>query len=276
MKKRIISALIGLVVLAVVLSFFDTIVLNIAIAAIAVMAVCEFFQATKISSNKAVAAVGCFVAATIPFIPREKEMDLLPIVLLPYIAILFCILLKSHSTTRVEQIAMAFMVSLGIPLALSSAVYFRDTYGETIGLFYLILALGAAWFSDTGAYFVGCAIGKHKMAPVISPKKTWEGLAGGITTCVICMMLVGKAFELAVPTAEINYILLLALAPLASVISVIGDLSFSLVKRQFGIKDFGNIMPGHGGVLDRFDSVIFAAPLIWGIVQTVPVVTIGL
>lgn len=276
MKKRIISALIGLVVLAVVLRFFDTIVLNAAISVIAVIGVYEFFQAVKINSNKAVSVVGYFIAATVPFIPREKEMDLLPIVLLPYIAILFCILLKSHSTTRVEQIAMAFMASLGIPLALSSAIYFRDTYGETIGLFYLIMALGAAWFSDTGAYFVGCAIGKHKMAPVISPKKTWEGLAGGITTCVICMLLLGKAFEAMVPNADVNYVLLLALAPIASVISVVGDLSFSLVKRQFGIKDFGNIMPGHGGVLDRFDSVIFTAPLIWGIVQTVPVVTIGL
>ena len=169
---------------------------------------------------------------------------------------------------------MTFMISLALPLSLSSAVYFRDTYGMSLGLFYLILSLGGAWFSDTGAYFVGCAVGKHKMAPVISPKKTWEGAVGGVVVCLICMLLVGKAFELLIPGASVNYLSLALLAPFASVISIIGDLSASLVKRQFGIKDFGNIMPGHGGVLDRFDSVLFVMPLIWGVAQSAPIVTI--
>ena len=274
MKQRILSALAGLVVLVIVLSLFDTLVLNAAISIICLIAVNEFFNATKINENKLFAIVGYLVAVVIPFIPREG-IDQLPILVLPYMGVLFCILLASHKTTRVEQMSMAFMMSLAIPLALTSAVYFRDTYGSTIGLFYLILSLGGAWFSDTGAYFVGCGIGKHKMSPIISPKKTWEGAVGGVLICTICMLLVGKGFELAVSGFQVNYLVLALLAPLASVTSIIGDLSASLVKRQYGIKDFGNIMPGHGGVLDRFDSVLFVLPLIWGIVQNYPIATLG-
>lgn len=276
MKQRILSAAVGLVVLVVVLSLFNTLVFNAAISIIGVMAVYEFCHATKISENKGLSAAAYLVTAVVPFIPRANEVDWLPVVILPYIGVLFCILLASHKTTRVEQLGLTFMISLAIPLSLTSAVYFRDTYGVTIGLFYLILALGGAWFSDTGAYFVGCAIGKHKMAPIISPKKTWEGAVGGILVCEICMLLVAKLFQLAVPQFQVNFLLLILMAPLVSVASIIGDLSASLVKRQFGIKDFGNIMPGHGGVLDRFDSVLFTLPLIWGIVQNHPIVIIGL
>lgn len=276
MKQRILSAAVGLVVLVVVLSLFNTLVFNAAISIIGVMAVYEFCHATKISENKGLSAAAYLVTAVVPFIPRANEVDWLPVVILPYIGVLFCILLASHKTTRVEQLGLTFMISLAIPLSLTSAVYFRDTYGVTIGLFYLILALGGAWFSDTGAYFVGCAIGKHKMAPIISPKKTWEGAVGGILICGICMLLVAKLFQLAVPQFQVNFLLLILMAPLVSVASIIGDLSASLVKRQFGIKDFGNIMPGHGGVLDRFDSVLFTLPLIWGIVQNHPIVIIGL
>lgn len=275
MKQRILSALGGLVLLAVVLSLFNTPVLNAAISVIALIAVWEFFHATKIDRNKELLLIGCVAAVVVPFIPRAEGADLLPVVILPYMGVLFCILLATHRSTPVEQIAMTFMISLAIPLALSSAVYFRDTYGVTLGLFYLILSLGGAWFSDTGAYFVGCAIGKHKMSPEISPKKTWEGAIGGVIVCLICMLLVGKGFELAFHGFRVNYLLLALTAPLASVTSIIGDLSASAVKRQFGIKDFGNIMPGHGGVLDRFDSVLFVLPLIWGIVQRWPIATIA-
>ena len=274
LKQRIISALVALVLLFVVLNFFETIVLNVAVSIVALIGVHEFFNATKINENKLFAVIGYAVAAVIPFIPREG-IDLLPVLVLPYVGVLFCILLGSYKNTRVEHMSMAFMMSLAIPLALSSAVYFRDTYGSIVGLFYLSLSLGGAWFSDTGAYFVGCGIGKHKMSPVISPKKTWEGAVGGVLICTVCMLLLGKAFELCVAGFEVNYLTLALLAPFASVTSIIGDLSASLVKRQYGIKDFGNIMPGHGGVLDRFDSVLFVMPLIWGVVQNFPIATLG-
>ncbi len=275
MKQRLISALAGLVILAVVLIFLETAVFNGVVSVIAVIALHEFFGATKINQNRYLAAAAYLVAAIIPFIPRSQEMDLLPMVILPYIGILLCILLATHNTTRVEQVGLTFLVSLGIPLSLTSVVYLRDAYGPTLGLFYLILALGGAWFTDSGAYFVGCSIGKHKMTPVISPHKTWEGAVGGVVVCILMMLLCGWVFAQLTTGYTVQYQNLAVIALIVSIASMIGDLSASLVKRQFGIKDFGNIMPGHGGVLDRFDSLLFVAPLMWGLVQLMPIVKIA-
>lgn len=271
MKQRVLTAVAGLVVLGLVLSCFNTWVLNGAISIIGLLAVYEFCSATKLTHNRWLSGLALLVTAVVPFIPRGREMDMLPVLVLPYAGLLFCILLATHKDTRVEEMALTFLISLVLPLSLSSTVYFRDSYGGTIGLFYLLLALGGAWFSDTGAYFVGCAWGKHKMSPVISPKKTWEGAVGGIVTCTVCMLLLGKVYELLLPGFTVDFLRLGLLAPVASIFGMLGDLSASLVKRQFGIKDFGNIMPGHGGILDRFDSVLFTLPLVWGVVQYWPI-----
>ena len=278
MKTRVLSALVGIAVLIVVLNFFETPVLNVAIMVIALLAVYEFLTATKISHNKLLSAVAYLVAATFPYIGLKKEMNLLPIFLLPYIALLFLILLRTHKDTRVEDVAMVFMMSIGIPLSLSSAIYLRDNNGYTMGLFYLLLALCCAWYSDTGAYFVGWAWGKHKLCPQVSPHKTVEGLVGGLVTCILLNLLTAFIFQkvsgyLGVPL-QINYLRLLLISPLASLISVLGDLSFSMIKRGFSIKDFGNIMPGHGGVLDRFDSVLFTLPFIYATTLCFPVAAV--
>lgn len=278
MKTRVLSALVGIAVLIVVLNFFETPVLNVAIMVIALLAVYEFLTATKISHNKLLSAVAYLVAATFPYIGLKKEMNLLPIFLLPYIALLFLILLRTHKDTRVEDVAMVFMMSIGIPLSLSSAIYLRDNNGYTMGLFYLLLALCCAWYSDTGAYFVGMAWGKHKLCPQVSPHKTVEGLVGGLVTCILLNLLTAFIFQkvsgyLGVPL-QINYLRLLLISPLASLISVLGDLSFSMIKRGFSIKDFGNIMPGHGGVLDRFDSVLFTLPFIYATTLCFPVAAV--
>lgn len=273
MKTRVLSALVGIAVLIVVLNFFETPVLNVAIMVIALLAVYEFLTATKISHNKLLSAVAYLVAATFPYIGLKKEMNLLP-----YIALLFLILLRTHKDTRVEDVAMVFMMSIGIPLSLSSAIYLRDNNGYTMGLFYLLLALCCAWYSDTGAYFVGRAWGKHKLCPQVSPHKTVEGLVGGLVTCILLNLLTAFIFQkvsgyLGVPL-QINYLRLLLISPLASLISVLGDLSFSMIKRGFSIKDFGNIMPGHGGVLDRFDSVLFTLPFIYATTLCFPVAAV--
>lgn len=266
MKQRIISSVVGIGILVAVLCFFNTIILNIAISVICIMAIYEFLTATGICKNKLLSAVSYLVAFVIPLIPLQKELRILPIFLLPYIFILFCILLKTHQTTRAEHIGLVFIMSLGIPLSLSTAAYIRDRYTMVIGVFYVILALGGAWLSDSGAYFAGRAFGKRKLCPLISPNKTVEGAIGGMITCVLLYGFLGFLFEAICGVfgifVEVQYIYLLLIAPFASIMSVLGDLSFSIMKRQFKIKDFGNIMPGHGGVLDRFDSVLFVAPFV--------------
>ena len=148
-KTRIISAAVGIVVLAVVLSFFETPVLNVAIMLLALLAMHEFLAATKINRNKLLSVLSYIIAACFPFIPMKKEFNLLPLFLLPFIGMLFLILLKTHEDTRVEDIALVFMMSIGIPLSMSSAVYLRDNNVYAVGLFYLLLALTCAWFSDS-------------------------------------------------------------------------------------------------------------------------------
>jgi len=138
-----------------------------------------------------------------------------------------------------------------------------------------LLALFCAWFSDTGAYFTGRAFGKHKLCPEISPKKTVEGAIGGLLGGVIGMtvfklvadsmahtLTVYPPIEMAAGP-QISWGAVFALGIIGSTISQIGDLSFSVIKREFGVKDYGNLLPGHGGILDRFDSVTFVAPFVW-------------
>ena len=195
MKTRILSAAVGIVLLIVVLSFFQTPILNVAIMLISLIAMHEFLTATKISHNKLLSLVAFVVAAVFPFVPMQKEMNLLPLFLLPYIGILFLILLKTHKDTRVEDIALTFMMSIGMPLSFSAAIYLRDNNGQAMGMFYLLMALACAWFSDSGAYFVGKAFGKHKLCPLVSPHKTVEGLAGGLVSCILLNLLAAFCYQ---------------------------------------------------------------------------------
>ena len=126
--------------------------------------------------------------------------------------------------------------------------------------------------ADGGGYFIGSYFGKHKLCPTISPKKTVEGLLGGIVFCVASAMIMGLLFQFVFLNgkARVNFPALVVIGILDSVISVLGDLSFSLIKRHLKIKDYGSMFPGHGGMLDRCDSIIFTAPLVVVISQFTP------
>lgn len=142
-----------------------------------------------------------------------------------------------------------------------------DTGFYTIGFFSVWMILISAWASDTFAYFSGVALGKHKITPVLSPKKTVEGCIGGVVGTTICGALYGLILWKNGIILQ-NYILVFALLGFCgSIAGQIGDLAASGIKRNYNIKDYGKIIPGHGGVMDRFDSVIFTGPLIFLLVQ---------
>lgn len=125
------------------------------------------------------------------------------------------------------------------------------------GVAFLFLLLASTWLGDTGAYFSGKYLGKHKMSPLLSPKKTWEGLFGGLVASVLGA---GVVWSIGLQEYGLGWVLLLG--ALVDLSGVTGDLAESLLKRAFGVKDSGTIMPGHGGILDRIDSVLFSAPVL--------------
>ncbi len=275
MKQRLLTAAIGLTLLLVIMFFFHTWIFNIAIALVAGIAVWELLQATGYSKNKLLSALSLLFAVLVPFF-RTPKFNLVSLIgVLLYLLGLFTIMLYQHETIRFEEIGTVFMISLLVPFSLSTMIYIRDQFARD-GLFFVLLAIGGGWLADAGGYFIGRFFGKHKLAPKISPNKTVEGAIGGVVFNIVFFMLLGLIYYLcqmlAGVTVEVHYIRIGLLGAVFSVISMLGDLSASLVKRQCGVKDFGAIFPGHGGVMDRFDSVLFVAPCMYVALQLVTLI----
>ena len=265
MKVRVISSLVGLVILLIVLALFDTLLLNLMIALIAFLAVYELLSATGCLKHRGLAVLSLLVSAAVPFLVSVPGWLLLACYL--YLAVLFLLLLRFHEKLHIEQVAMGLLFTLLVSFSLSTVVVLRDRLGTGLGVFYTMVALGSAWLSDTGAYFSGRLFGKHKLAPYVSPKKTVEGAIGGVVVSELLMLAIAWLCAAAARTfwvpIQVHYHRLLLVVPILSVMSMVGDLSASVIKRQYGVKDYGSIIPGHGGIMDRFDSALMVAPLVF-------------
>ncbi len=177
--------------------------------------------------------------------------------ILVFTALLFGELLLSKAKLSTRSLAMCVLAGFVVPYLLCAVV---RIFAQHTGRYLIYAPFIAAFMSDTSAYFVGRFFGKHKLAPIISPKKTVEGLLGGFAGAIVSMLLYCLILQFACGL-KVNYLYALIYGLVGSAAGVFGDLSFSAIKRQVGIKDYGNLIPGHGGVLDRFDSVIMVAPL---------------
>lgn len=263
MLTRIISAAVAIVIAVVVLCFHNTIVLNIAVAALIAVALFELFKAEDCLKFK-VSQVICYIfALTIPFLNYIIKVDknIMYYITGGFLLLMFITFLGYYKTMKYEKLSFMIFASAFISVTMSTLLYLNRTGGKH-GLFYVVLTLCGAWLADSGAYFAGTFLGRHKLCPNISPKKTVEGLIGGVITNGLIFVLLGLGYTKLIASDDItaNYILLFILGMICALLGLLGDLSASLLKRQTGIKDYGNIMPGHGGVMDRFDSVLFVAP----------------
>jgi phosphatidate cytidylyltransferase len=266
--------------IAVLILDFDPLYL-VLLSVFSVISVYELLIATKYLQNKLISAVGLCFALAVPsvfYFPVLRQNVI--VIACVFVFLLFMIMLLTHNKLRFEQITLVFFISTVIPLAFASILFIKMVFGEH-GTFCVVFTLLAAWISDAGAYFVGTKFGKHKLAPHISPKKTWEGMIGGLLFAGISGLLCGFGYEWinewlhGAPAVDANEWYLAATAVIVAVLGLIGDLSASIIKRQCAIKDFGNVFPGHGGILDRFDSVLFAAPFVYQLFQFyLPVVNI--
>lgn len=265
MKTRIISGAV-LVAVLVGLLFASTKwapIMYIACAVLSAIGVYEALYATGIVKNKIITAVGSVFSAI--FILRPLIADIFTtsttmvidimdgtVVIPIFCLIQFALYLKFHKDIKLE--GMLGMIVLPIIIAYAFLSFALLVSFQSY-LFYVVLVFCWSAVADTGAYFVGVAIGKHKMAPVISPKKSWEGLIGGIVSSLLVTfgvcMLYYHCFDV-----KVNLLEILLITPIFVLIGVMGDLTASLIKRKCEIKDFGKLIPGHGGVLDRFDSIL--------------------
>ena len=210
-------------------------------------------------------AVSAFFVAIWTFAGRDHAWGMILLLVL-YVA-LFAEMMASHIKVSFDKIAMCFVAGYVIPYFLCSVLRIKAI--PRTGEYLVLMPVLMTAISDSGAYFAGRFFGKHKLAPVISPKKTVEGAVGGVISAVLGMLIYGAVMDLFFHM-EVNYIFAAIYGLASAVGSVFGDLCFSVVKRQTGIKDYGNLIPGHGGILDRFDSLVAVAPLAEILLLTIP------
>ena len=271
MKSRVVSgaALVVFLLAIVLFNQMFPLALNLAIALISVMGVVEIISALGMSKNYILLIPSVVFAAVLPLLQGTWQQAAYYI----YTVVIFSALIFYHQLFTFREIGVVYSMSLLIPTALQTLVGLRESGGGH-GMFYVIIAIFSAWIADAGAFFAGSFWGKRKLCPQISPKKTVEGLIGGFVLNVVTMLVFGYVFQALFYSYEVDvsYLSLLVIGFVGAGLSVIGDLAFSLIKRSCHIKDFSEIIPGHGGILDRFDSVIFVAPFVYFLVQFLPIV----
>lgn len=190
----------------------------------------------------------------------------LMVAVLIYLVLLFSEMMMDHVKVRFSALAICVMGGFVVPYLLSAVIRILTL---NLGRYLVLIPFVLAFLSDAGAYFVGRKFGKHKLSPVVSPNKTLEGSLGGILAAVLGMVI--YAIILHVLKFRVNYLVAILYGVLGSVAGSFGDLCFSVIKRQTGLKDYGTLIPGHGGVLDRFDSMVFVAPLVEALLVILPV-----
>ena len=278
MKQRVITAVVLLALLAVVVWQIYTPLFIAVIAFLSAVAANEIIKCAKVQ-NKFLIAAGTVVGFIVPLFSSASVLEPVPtevwgaiisavpttVFVIAIAIVLLLSMLKEYSITKFEDVAITFFAGIVVPHGFSTFGRLRDIAGfrEQIGVYLIFYGLIAALGTDTGAQLGGMAFGKHKMCPNISPKKTVEGAVSGVITGVVlnavAMVLYNK-FAVQ-PLDKTTMITLMVCAPFVSFLSMMGDLSASVLKRNFGVKDFGKIFPGHGGVMDRFDSSLFTVPI---------------
>lgn len=261
MFKRILTGVIAFCfVLVPILFFADTVVLPIAVAVFSLIATYELLHCVGLHKNLWVSIPLYLVSAALPFGVRMMTLITvfaLPLSLCVILLYLLAVAIFSHGKADIQDVSTAFMLWLYTLLGFFGLIMVHDHIrgGEYL---YLLAFLGA-WVTDIFAYFTGMLLGRHKLIPDVSPKKTVEGAVGGVVFCTLSFVgfgLIYNHFWVADGGKTIPLVAMAIVGFLVSIVSQVGDLSLSLLKRKYGIKDFGKLFPGHGGVLDRFDSVL--------------------
>ena len=276
MFKRVMVAVVGLPLLILILGWVPSWATMLLLAAMCAIGAWERMRAAAGEKGRPLIPLAAIAAALVPVCVYLEEsianaaLTALPV--LPFAALLgavFIFVIFALAIHRYDEekgipfaaVTCAIFAGLVFPLMLSCLLRLRLL--GNLGPALVFLPLAISFGSDTFALFAGMLCGKHKLAPKVSPKKTVEGAIGGLIGGVIgvtLLHLIASSLGRIILQSPLQ---ILVYGIVGSAISQIGDLSFSVIKREFGVKDYGHLLPGHGGILDRFDSVTFAAPAVW-------------
>ena len=261
MLKRILTGVVAFCfILVPVLLLADTVALPIGVAVFAVVATYEILHCVGLHKNLWLSAPMYLMSAAIPFGLRYMGLGavaLLPAMICLPLLVSLAVAVFSHGKADIRDVSSVFVLWLYTIIGFTSLLMIHDLVAG--GRYFYLLAFIGAWVTDIFAYFTGVLLGKHKLIPDVSPKKTVEGAVGGIVFCAAAFVGFGLLYNhlwLAEGGTPLPLWLMGVVGLLVSLVSQIGDLSLSLLKRKYGIKDFGKVFPGHGGVMDRFDSVL--------------------
>ena len=279
MKQRIITGVIlGLLFLAVVFAS-GTIVYPLALWVLNIIGCYEMLNCVGVWKNPYLAVPAMLYAVGCPIVAYYFRYGMFFAATLVFLFTLLLLLVLASEKVHTGDVSAAFTMIVYVTVCFSSLIRVRyvtpepgSNAGDSFGNMIYLLVFVAAWVTDTFAYFTGVFLGKHKLCPKISPKKTVEGAIGGTVFCVVAFLIYGAVVARIFkdnPTFAVrpNYIGLAVIGLVMSVLSQCGDLLASVIKRTYGVKDYGKIFPGHGGVLDRFDSVLLLAPFLLVLVE---------
>lgn len=269
MKTRVIAAVALLPLLLIIVLVLPKIYTAILFGLMAALAAYELLYGTGLVKHPRLigySMVMAFLVSMWCHFGREHAVMVLGVVI--FTGIIFAEMMLSHVKIQFEKLAYCVAAGLLIPFLLTSLVRIHSV--KSTGNYFIIIPFVLAFLSDTGAYFAGRAFGQHKLAPVISPNKTVEGMVGGILGAMLGMVLYTLILQLFFKF-RVNYFYSLIYGFFGSLAGVFGDLCFSCIKRQTGIKDYGKLIPGHGGILDRFDSMMIVGPLVEALLLLLPV-----
>jgi len=255
LKQRVITAVIALIALIIVLFVVPAEAAGVVMGAVVLVGAWEWSGLLKISGQmRVVYVVGIGALALVVALPLAASTELILQAALVFwlCALVWTFYFPTPIPAVVSWIAGAFVL---VPLYLALVLLYRA--GPQILLFALLIV----WVADSGAYFAGKTFGRVKLAPSISPGKTWEGVIGGLVA-VALLTVGGSLWMQKNMSAELNLAVLVPFFVAVGCLSIVGDLTVSMFKRNAGVKDSGALFPGHGGILDRIDSVASAAPLV--------------
>ena len=266
MKDRILAAVVLVPLLLIILLALPKLVTAIVFALMLGIGVYELLYRTELVRHTRLVIWSALAAVAVSIWSYfDAVQDYAIIGILIFLVILFSEMMLDHVRVHFSMISMCVVAGIVIPYLLSSLIRILDL---KLGRYLILVPFAIAFLSDAGAYFVGIRFGKHKLAPVVSPSKTIEGVLGGLITSMVGMLIYGVVLQIL--SFRVNYGLAIFYGLLGSAAATFGDLCFSIIKRQTGIKDYGNLIPGHGGVLDRFDSMMTVAPLIEVLLSLIP------